>query len=296
MKLSWFICLSILLSAQLGLAKRADHSKANKKAAQEYCQLYMETFSGKKCVVDKRVCPKGYVADKKFKGRGTNYSACVNGKKMSRLKGFGTRELNRGDVELVNTKGCGADQIKALNRAIGFARDHWSSIKKEAKSPSSGRTSYFQTAYSGSFKGKASGKVSASTKEWKRLKKVIDGVKSIQIECRSKSWCTKKGVFGLDGIKMNHVNVCVDTIIDRMSEGYLAGNIVHEMAHSARFPKSKLRKHNCGGKWASSCPRDDATHQIGRVVDYLYMNQKTQRSARSAAKRKRLAKPSCSLH
>lgn len=293
-----FTGLSIIifsLCISNALAKRSDHSAKNKKAAEEYCQLYMETFPGKRCIVDKRVCPKNYVADKKFKGKGINYSACVNGKKMSRMKKVGTRELNRGAAELVNTKNCSVSQIKTLNRVIKFVRDQWSSIKREGQTPTNARVQYFAEAYNEAFKGKGGGKVIASTKQWDRLKKFITGIKSVQIECRSTEWCDKKGVLGMDGIKVRHVNVCVDKIVSQLSEGYLAGNFVHEMAHTSKFPMSKLRKHNCSGKWESDCPRDDATHQIGRVVDFLYMNQSSQRSARKTVAKKRKPKSRCSL-
>jgi hypothetical protein len=268
-------CLCIPLTAQ---AKRSDHSAKNKKLAQDYCKVFEKKYPKKECKVDKRICPKGWVADKKFKGRGTNYSSCVRGRKTERLKGLFTRGHNQGSAELINTKDCNKKQIEAINRTLQFARDQFSKIKRELLNPSTKRRDYFKSAYSGAFKGKGALKVSPSSKDFKTLKKYVMGEKKMQIQCRSKSWCSKRGVYGVDGLKIKHVNVCVDTIVDELSEGYLAGNLLHEIGHTARFPRAKLKEHNCSGKFKSSCPRADAVHQLGRTVDYLYMNQSKKRS------------------
>ncbi len=66
--------------------KRRAASAANKAAATKFCNEYKSTNPGASCIVDKRTCPRGYVAERKWKGKGTNYSACVKGKKSERGK------------------------------------------------------------------------------------------------------------------------------------------------------------------------------------------------------------------
>ncbi len=66
--------------------KRKAASRKNKEAAEKFCKQYVADNPGVSCKVDKRICPKGYVAQKKWKGCGINYSACVKGKKTTRLK------------------------------------------------------------------------------------------------------------------------------------------------------------------------------------------------------------------
>lgn len=61
---------------------RCRASRENKAQAERFCRDYIEKNPGAACKVDKRICPRGFFAAKKFKGRGTNYSACVKGKKV----------------------------------------------------------------------------------------------------------------------------------------------------------------------------------------------------------------------
>ena len=62
--------------------KRCRASKKNKEQATKFCQDYVKKNPGAACKVDKRVCPRGYYAARKFKGKGTNYSSCVKGAKV----------------------------------------------------------------------------------------------------------------------------------------------------------------------------------------------------------------------
>ncbi len=75
--------LSLSTNASAG-KKRKEASAANKAAAEKFCQEYRAANPGAACKVDKRTCPKGYVAERKWKGKGINYSACVQGKKRQR--------------------------------------------------------------------------------------------------------------------------------------------------------------------------------------------------------------------
>ncbi|HMR07396.1 MAG TPA: hypothetical protein PKA88_16560 [Polyangiaceae bacterium] len=85
--------LIVIALAILFVAPRADarcdrkcESEKNKAAATAYCAQYQADHPDKECKVEKRVCSKGYVAAKKWKGQGTNYSACVKGKKATKIK------------------------------------------------------------------------------------------------------------------------------------------------------------------------------------------------------------------
>ena len=108
----------------------------------------------------------------------------------------GTRELNRGAAELVNTKNCSVSQIETLNRVIKFIRDQWSSIKREGQTPTNARVQHFAEASTRHSKARAVERSLRLQKQWDRLKKFITGIKSVQIECRSTEWCDKKGCSG----------------------------------------------------------------------------------------------------
>jgi len=66
--------------------KRKSASAKNRAAASDYCRRYKAKNPGAECIVDKRICPRGYAAKKKFRGCGANYSSCVKGRKIPTLK------------------------------------------------------------------------------------------------------------------------------------------------------------------------------------------------------------------
>jgi hypothetical protein len=283
-------------------SKRGHASAQNKRLANDYCKVFRKKFPKKQCKVDKGWCPKGYIADKSFKGKGQNYSACIKGSKLKNLKRKLTfRKANQGRAELVNTVNCNAKQIMAINTSLRFARKNWKAIKTETMKPSSARKAYFADAYNGIFAGKGAIAYKANKRQWKRLWKLVGGKKGIQIQCRSESWCDKRGVYGRDGIKIRHVNVCVDSIIDEKDMGYLAGNLVHEMGHSANFDPSAhfnpvgFMKHNCKTKKykGNKCPRNDGVHQVGRAVDFLFSTQSTRKAFLGRVKTARPSKSHC---
>ncbi len=75
--------------------KRKRGSAANRSAAADFCHQYKTKNPGTACIVDKRICPRGYVAKKKFRGCGTNYSSCVKGRKIPTLADRANKGKNR---------------------------------------------------------------------------------------------------------------------------------------------------------------------------------------------------------
>lgn len=82
--LTAMLLLMGLVASPAAASKRSDASAENEAAATKFCATYRANNPGTECKVDKRTCPKGYVAERKWKGKGTNYSACVKGKKSER--------------------------------------------------------------------------------------------------------------------------------------------------------------------------------------------------------------------
>jgi hypothetical protein len=64
-----------------GKSARAEGSEKNKSEADAFCKaLNSAAIKFLTCKVDKRSCPSGYKALKKYKGKGVNYSVCVKAK------------------------------------------------------------------------------------------------------------------------------------------------------------------------------------------------------------------------
>ena len=221
-------------------------------------------------------CPKGWHADKTFKKGSPNYASCIKGGKLkNHLNDVGFRKGNRGDAERLNTKNCNATEIKALNTAHLFLDKQWSKIKRETTKP---------TRTKDQNRKKKVKAVKAKRKHWKKLKKYITGQKAFQVECKSKKFCTKEGILGRDDNKARHVYVCVESHLDVPAEdklamkAELAGTLIHELAHTAKFPKDERKLHNCetvdkNGK--KICTQDDETYQLDWATQYLYVAKST---------------------
>ena len=70
--------IHVSLLVLLGLLLPAFAMAGNKADAQARCKWLEKNRSPIKCKVDKRVCPSGYYADRKYKKGGKNWSACVS--------------------------------------------------------------------------------------------------------------------------------------------------------------------------------------------------------------------------
>ena len=237
--------------------------KGNQALASDYCKVYRDMFPGQTCLVDPGTCPKGYRADKKFTSNGPKpYSSCIPENKIKNLSKIGLRKFNKGSAELFNTKNCDFKEIKTLNKVHSLVIDHWSEIVQEAKSPKRD--------------GEKTKPVNITSAAWKRLEKLIMGDKIMQVECKSKDWCEKQEIGGLDSPKMQHVYVCVQTYLHatlsykNMRLAELGGVIVHELAHTAKVPRDKIKKHSCEDPWeGDKCPLDDATYQLAYATAYI---------------------------
>ena len=201
--------------------------------------------------------------------------SCIKGGKLAPSQRRRLPKGNRGDAERLNTKNCNATEIKALNTAHLFLDKQWSKIKRETTKP---------TRTKDQNRKKKVKAVKAKRKHWKKLKKYITGQKAFQVECNSKKFCTKEGILGRDDNKARHVYVCVESHLDVPAEdklamkAELAGTLIHELAHTAKFPKDERKLHNCetvdkNGK--KICTQDDETYQLDWATQYLYVAKST---------------------
>jgi len=81
---SFLIVSSLSFSGVHARCDRKCESQKNKDAATKFCSNYTKIHQGSECKVDERVCPKGHIAEKKWKGKGINYSACIKGSKVKK--------------------------------------------------------------------------------------------------------------------------------------------------------------------------------------------------------------------
>ena len=270
----------------------------NKKLAQEYCKVFKKKFPKKACKVKKvgagllpPYCDKGWHADKTFKKGGPNYASCIKGGKLkNHTKDIGIRKGNRGSAERLNTLNCNAEEIMALNQAHRFLDKNWKAIKKETIKP---------TRTKAENRGKKVLAVKAKDKHWKKLRKYITGKKAFQIECKSKKFCKKEGILGRDDLTIRNVIVCVESHLkvkeDRKlaMKAELAGTLIHELAHSSKFPMDKRKIHNCktkNKKGKKICPKTDETYQLDWSTQYVYVNKGAKKKARRARVFKSLLK------
>ena len=235
--------------------------KGNQALAGDYCQIYRDTFPGKTCLVDPGTCPKGYRADKKFSSNGsTAYSACIKENKIKNLSKIGFRKFNKGSAEAFNTINCDFSEIRALNQTHDLLKNNWNQIVQEAKSPQREQT-------------RALKPVRTTSTKWNRLSKMITGEKTMQVECKSASWCEKKGINGGDSPKLQHIYMCVARLLRNEYNSAIAligSTIVHELAHSADFPRYEMDKHNCEDPWiGEACLKDDEVFQISYAAGYI---------------------------
>ena len=287
----WGVALLLFGLSSQGIAgpKRKAASDANKKAAQEYCKVYEKKYKDKECKVDVRVCPKGWRADKKFKGKGTNYSACVRGKKSERTKqvlgNLGTRNANKGSAELVNTDNCSAEGIEYVNESVRFLRTSWSAIRREAERPTRSENIGYE--------GSAVKPISVSERKWKKVKSRVDG--NFKVYCSEDPNRCQSGTLstlGYDTSKRRYITLCANNLwVGKAPEDALEATgfvLLHEMAHDGNFPMDKLNKHNCRKKWANNCPFSDETYQLGHAARTVYERspiKKTMTRRKSKARR-----------
>ena len=273
------LTLGALLIAPNAMAKKSK----NKRLAKEYCKVFENKFPKKKCIIKKvgagllpPYCPKGWHADKTFKKGSPNYAACIKGGKLkNHTNDIGIRKGNRGDAERLNTLNCNAQEIEALNEAHLFLEKNWGSIKRETTKPTRTKKENRNE------KVKA---VKAKKKHWKRLKNYVTGKKAFQVECKSEKFCRKEGILGRDDIRIRNVIVCVESHLKVKEENKmamraeLAGTLIHELAHSSKFPMAKRKIHNCdtkNRKGEKICPKDDETYQLDWASQYVFVKKES---------------------
>ena len=262
--------------------KRKRASAKNKAAAAAFCKKYIADNPGAACKVDKRICPRGYVARKKWKGCGTNYSACVKGSKLTRGKqrrAQGAAEAKAWCAKYSRTSGeecryvkTGAICPKGFRRytklKAGGIRNY--KICVRGKKIGGDRTKVTNNCdpriaglmtraldwldnnfdeVAGDFKmAKRKGK------DRRKRRKLSRKLRKAKVQCypRNTGVCKKKNLLGMAKWgQTRRVHIC-SARIGKFCD--LVGTLFHELAHRAKLPKSKI--HN------TSDPR--------RVNDHVY--------------------------